>query len=271
FLADAPTQRAKLLFAAGNRHYELGEYAPALELYKKAYRVKTLPAFLFNIAQCHRKLAQHTEAIAMYQSYLVGMPNAPNKALAESLIAESRTRIAADQQAHRDRELAQLDAEKQRAEEARKAKEAEALAEAERTKAAQARLDAARQRELDRTYNQHPARTWTIVTGALGAAAVITGGYFGYRARTAQASFDDAGCGDLSRALAGATLAQCEDDRVRGKRDALFTNVFIGGGGALLLASVLVFVIDPGNLERPEAARASVKVSPTSFQVVFQW
>ncbi|MDQ3365942.1 MAG: hypothetical protein M3680_10995 [Myxococcota bacterium] len=271
FLADAPTERAKLLFAAGNRHYELGEYAAALEVYKKAYRVKTLPAFLFNIAQCHRKLGQHTEAIAMYQSYLVGMPNAPNKELVESLIAESRTRIAADQQAHRDRELAQLEADKQRAEEARKAKEAEALAEAERTKAAQAKLDAERQRELDRTYNQHPARSWTIVTGALGAAAVITGGYFGYRARNAQASFDDAGCGDRSRALDAATLARCEEDRVGGKRDALVTNVLIGGGGAVLLASVLVFVIDPGNLERPETARASVQVSPTSFQVVIPW
>ncbi|HEY5937320.1 MAG TPA: hypothetical protein VIU61_21880, partial [Kofleriaceae bacterium] len=82
---DGPVQRAKDLFGQGSKHYAIGEFAPALELYKRAYRIKALPAFLFNMAQCHRKLGQHKDAIAMYQSYLVGIPNADNKALVESL------------------------------------------------------------------------------------------------------------------------------------------------------------------------------------------
>ena len=119
FLENAPTERAKALFAIGNRHYELGEYPQALEVYKKAYRVKPLPAFQFNIAQCHRKLGQHTEAIQMYQAYLVGVPNAQNKPLVESLIAESKQQIANAEKAKRDAEQAVLDTEKKKAEEAR--------------------------------------------------------------------------------------------------------------------------------------------------------
>src|SRR5213075_837707 len=83
-------EKAKALFAEGNQHYNLGEFQQALEMYKLAYRVKPLPAFQFNIAQCHRKLGQHKDAIAMYQAYLVGVPDATNKDIVESLIAESR-------------------------------------------------------------------------------------------------------------------------------------------------------------------------------------
>src|SRR5258706_7851975 len=48
FLDEAPTDRAKALFAEGNQHFNLNEMAQALELYKRAYRIKPLPAFLFN-------------------------------------------------------------------------------------------------------------------------------------------------------------------------------------------------------------------------------
>jgi hypothetical protein len=54
FLDEAPVERAKALFSQGKQHYDLGEFGPALEFYKRAYRIKPLPAFLFNIAQSHR-------------------------------------------------------------------------------------------------------------------------------------------------------------------------------------------------------------------------
>jgi len=272
FIADAPTERAKLLFNAGNRHYELGEYAEALAIYKQAYRVKPLPAFQFNIAQCHRKLGQHADAIAMYQAYLVGVPGAPNKELVDSLIGESQHQLANEQQLARERERAHLEAATTRAEEARKAKEAEAAAAAERRKVVQARLDAERAAQLEKTYNQHPARGWMIATGILGAATAGVGGYVAYRARNAQTSFDDAGCGDPTRNLPQPTLAACAADRDQGKRDARLANILIGSGGAVVAASLLVFILDPGNLERPRE-RATVAVTPTSVQVqaVIRW
>jgi hypothetical protein len=48
------------------------------------------------------------------------------------------------------------------------------------------------------------------------------------------------------------------------------TNILIGAGGGVVLASLLVFILDPGNLERPKE-RASVAVSSSSIQVVLRW
>lgn len=265
FVDEGPTERAKELFTKGNEHYALAEYAPALEHYKLAYRVKPLPAFLFNIAQCHRKLNQHRDAIAMYQSYLVGVPAAPNKALVDELVAESEAALAAERaeaerrasdQARADAELRA--AEHQRAAELRKAREAEAVIVARR--ADQTRLEV----EL---YDRHPARTYALAGGVLGAAAVITGAGFGIAARGRQAAFDGAGCGDPARLLGADELAKCVDDRDRGERHALLSNVFLLGGGALAVASAIVFVLDPGNVARP----ARIAVTPRSITFEVRW
>lgn len=273
-----PVERAKDLFGQGSKHYELGEFAPALELYKRAYRVKALPAFLFNVAQCHRKLGQHTEAIAMYQSYLVGVPNAQNKPLVESLITESKTALAQEQAIadKRAAEAAKLESERialdqKKSDDARKAKEADAMAAAERRKLEEARLAAARERELDKIYDRHPARTWALVGGGVGIATAIGGGFFAMRARSAQSAFDNAGCGDPDQVLDAATLAQCSRDQDRGEKSARLGGVLLATGGGVLAAALVVFVLDPGNVERPEQARASVAVTPRSVQVVVQW
>jgi tetratricopeptide (TPR) repeat protein len=270
FVEAATVDKAKALFAEGNQHYNLGEFTPALERYKLAYRVKPLPAFQFNIAQCHRKLGQFQEAVAMYQAYLVGVPNAQNKAVVESLIAEAKKahadKLALETQRERDR----LAAESKQAEEARKAKEAQAAADAERARAEQARIAAEREREA--TYDRHPARTWMLVTGALGVGAAGAGIYVGTQAKDLQTKFDNLGCGNYPDiTLQQPELEQCDDYRTRGKRNALMSNVLIGSGAAVVLASLLVIIIDPGNVERPTAARASVAVSPSSFNVVVQW
>jgi len=269
FVAEAPVERAKALFARGNEHYNLGEFDQALELYRRAYRVMPLPAFLFNIAQCHRKLGQHAEAVTMYQSYLVGVPDAQNKELVESLLAESKAELTAQAEAVATAEQARRDVERiaverQRAEELRRAKEAEARAEAERTQAAQLAAD----RDL---YDKHPARRWTYVGAGVGALAMIGGGAFGLRARSAQTAFDDAGCGDPADLLTAAELATCRDDRDRGQRSAIVSNVLLIGGGAIFAASVLVFVVDPGNVERPGQARAQLRITPTSIHAEVRW
>ena len=263
---EAPVERAKALFASGNQHYNLGEFDQALEAYKLAYRIKPLPAFLFNIAQCHRKLGQHKEAVAMYQSYLVGIPDAQNKPLVESLIAESRTEIANEEAKAREAEELRMSTEKQKAEEMRRAKEAEARAAAERAKAEQVRID--REREI---YDRHPTRVPAIVGGAVGIAAIGVGAYFAVSASDHQDAFDGAGCGDLGRQLGAPVLAQCVEDRDAGKRDALYANILLGSGAALVVTSALLFLIDPGNVERPEQRTVSVGVSPSSVNLMVRW
>jgi hypothetical protein len=152
------------------------------------------------------------------------------------------------------------------AEDERKAKEAEALAAVERRKAEE--IAAQRERDLARRYDRHPARPWTLVTGGLGVAALVGGAYFAVRTRRAQDDFDAAGCGDVNRFINEPLLDECTSVRDRGQRDALLANALFVGGGAILAASILVFVIDPGNVERPST---TVSATPTSVQLLVRW
>jgi tetratricopeptide (TPR) repeat protein len=189
FVDEAPTERAKELFVTGNQHYQLGEFGPALELYRRAYQVKPLAEFLFNIAQCHRKLGQHKEAIAMYQSYLVGVPSAENKPLVDELIAESRSALADADRRETDRLAAE------RADQLRRAREAEAIAAAERRRAEQAR-------------SQRRVVPWLAI--GIGAAAVIGGGLLYMTSETddgTQPTYRDTRPAGIGVAVGGLALA----------------------------------------------------------------
>jgi tetratricopeptide (TPR) repeat protein len=61
---DARTQ-AKALYQSGMAHYNLNEIREALKDFKEAYRLfPQEPVFLFNIAQCHRRLGDHTTGVS---------------------------------------------------------------------------------------------------------------------------------------------------------------------------------------------------------------
>lgn len=94
--AQDPRAQAREHFRKGTRHYDLGEYGEALTEYKEAYRRFDDPAFLFNIAQCHRRLGERDLALDRYRAYLRKSPEAENRADVERLIAElERQRSAA--------------------------------------------------------------------------------------------------------------------------------------------------------------------------------
>lgn len=278
FLADAPVERAKALFSEGNKAFNLGEFENALALYTRSYRIKPLPGFLFNIAQCHRKLGHFQEAVTTYQAFLATHPDASNRSVVEDLIKEAQDQLAASQKRALDkaaeegrREAERLAAQTARAAEERKAREAEASAAAERRKAEEARIAG----ELEKTYDRHPARKWAIVMGGLGAGALITGGVLGLAARSAQQSFHDAGCGNPDVLVGEAAFASCLDDRDRGQRYAQLANIFLIGGGVGLAAATAVFLIDPGNRERPDKPRrmerVGVSITPSAAHVMVRW
>jgi len=56
-------------------------------------------------------------------------------------------------------------------------------------------------------------RKWALVIGGLGIGGLRAGGYFGYTARNAQTSFDNAGCGDPATLLDQTQLATCRQNR----------------------------------------------------------
>jgi tetratricopeptide (TPR) repeat protein len=72
----------------GTRHFELGHYQEALGEFEAAYMAVPDPAFLFNIAQCHRKAGHDKEAVGFYKSYLRNAPNAPNRVDVQKRIQE---------------------------------------------------------------------------------------------------------------------------------------------------------------------------------------
>lgn len=85
---DAEAAEAKRYYGTASRAYDLAEYEQALRSFKEAYRLVGDPAFLFNIAQCHRKLGHPADAITFYKTYLRRAPNTTHRAEVERFIAD---------------------------------------------------------------------------------------------------------------------------------------------------------------------------------------
>jgi tetratricopeptide (TPR) repeat protein len=88
-------KEARASYEEGARHYDLGEYAEALASFRDAYRAKDDPAFLFNIAQCLRKLNRLDEASYFYRSYLRRAPDADNREKVERHLKDIEDQAAA--------------------------------------------------------------------------------------------------------------------------------------------------------------------------------
>src|SRR3954467_1330851 len=90
--AEAREQVARALKA-----YDLGYFTDALAAYSEAYRLDARPAFLFNIAQCHRQLNEPERSAFFFKRYLSYFPEgkAPNEKVVKDLIAEMEAKVAA--------------------------------------------------------------------------------------------------------------------------------------------------------------------------------
>src|SRR5919205_4591531 len=67
---DSSIEEAKAHAARAKVHYDLGEYDKAAEEYIQVYRIRPLPALLYNIAQSYRQAGQYEKAKQFYRSYL---------------------------------------------------------------------------------------------------------------------------------------------------------------------------------------------------------
>jgi tetratricopeptide (TPR) repeat protein len=92
--AQEAEARARAHFREGQIHFDLARFEEALASFGKAYEALPLPAFLFNIGQCHRALGDHARAIHFFRGYLRGTPDATNREAVEKLIAESEAALA---------------------------------------------------------------------------------------------------------------------------------------------------------------------------------
>lgn len=93
---DPEELQARALFKDGQKAYDVGEFERALGLYTEAYKVKPLPGFLFNIAQCHRQLTNFKEAAFFFGRFIDNSkPEAANVELARELMADMQRQAEA--------------------------------------------------------------------------------------------------------------------------------------------------------------------------------
>jgi tetratricopeptide (TPR) repeat protein len=74
--------------------YNTGDFQAALDKATEAYRLKSLPALLFNIGQFHKELHHWERAEFFFHRYLNERPDAPNRELVEKLLAEVQQKEA---------------------------------------------------------------------------------------------------------------------------------------------------------------------------------
>jgi tetratricopeptide (TPR) repeat protein len=76
-------------------HYELGEYEQAAEEYAAVYRIKPVPALLYNMAQSFRRAGRFDKSRELYQAFLRQKPDPKMKGMAEAALREIDELIAA--------------------------------------------------------------------------------------------------------------------------------------------------------------------------------
>ena len=81
-------QEAKDHYDRGMAHYELGEFAAAVDQFKAAYALSQAPGLLFNLAQASRLNKDYEQALHFYRSYLRVRPDAANRDDVDKRIAE---------------------------------------------------------------------------------------------------------------------------------------------------------------------------------------
>ena len=92
--ASADEATAKARYDAGERAYNLGDFAKAIALFKEAYEQLPEPAFLFNVAQAYRQSGDCKQALFFYKRFLSLKENDTQKPIKPTLKEEVTGRVA---------------------------------------------------------------------------------------------------------------------------------------------------------------------------------
>ncbi len=90
----AQVNDARTHYERGMAEYALGHYDDAIREFEAGFRIKMMPAFLFNIAQAHRKAKRPAPALEFYQRYLEMAPDSPDRADVEKAIEAAERDLA---------------------------------------------------------------------------------------------------------------------------------------------------------------------------------
>jgi hypothetical protein len=84
--AAADLERARQLYAEGQREYLAARYAEALTAFSEAYRLSRRPQLLYNIGVCNERLGHAAAALSAYDLYLFEFPKDPDRPAIEARI-----------------------------------------------------------------------------------------------------------------------------------------------------------------------------------------
>jgi tetratricopeptide (TPR) repeat protein len=96
---EAVLEEARQHVARAKVHYDLGEFKEAADEYIIVYRLRPIPALLFNIAQAYRQGGLYDKAKQFYKTYLRESPDLKNKAMIEQAIREMDEALAKQKKA----------------------------------------------------------------------------------------------------------------------------------------------------------------------------
>jgi tetratricopeptide (TPR) repeat protein len=245
----APAQdleRAKAALEHGQKLYDTAKYDAALAAFEEAYRAYPVPDLHYNIGLCHERLGHPREAIAAFEAYLAGKPDAPDRPSVEHRIGELR----ADLEAPRPVEVVPPP-----------------------PVVPAARIDASEQPENEaaRTaIDQPPAKGRGRVVGgsiafALGVGVGVGGGLgFGLPAQDRRTAIDRAladGAPDSDRM----TEAQARETAREGDRFLALQIASVGVGAVLVGTGIGLMVV--GKRQRRRTATASLAPTPRGIAV----
>lgn len=96
---SARAESAEELFDEGQRAYDAGDYARAVDRWESSYQLSKEPGLLFNIGQAYRRASNCTRALSSYRQFVASDPTSDRRALADELVRELEPKCGSSQQA----------------------------------------------------------------------------------------------------------------------------------------------------------------------------
>jgi tetratricopeptide (TPR) repeat protein len=83
---EEATEQARQHYEKGKQAFDLGKWDDAIAEFEEAYRLRSDPTFLFNMAQAYRRKGDLQRARDLYKNYLIENPESPKRSEIEKRI-----------------------------------------------------------------------------------------------------------------------------------------------------------------------------------------
>ncbi len=91
--ADSATEQARQHYANGTKQYDMGHWDEAIVEFEKAYDLRPDPSFLYNLAQAHRRKGDLKRALDLYKNFAIKLPKGSQRDEVEEKIAAVQKQI----------------------------------------------------------------------------------------------------------------------------------------------------------------------------------